>query len=117
LLHTGDVVRADHPDAGAWLHGVVSADRREAVFGYVRLATSPDATPGRLRLPGLDPALDYEVVRRDEAGTAVGIYARPVPWWSRGRTVASGGVLGRIGLPAPLLNPEEAVLLHVQAHR
>jgi alpha-galactosidase len=115
LLHTGDVVRADHPDPGAWLHGVVSADRREAVFGYVRLVTSPDATPGRLRLPGLDPALDYEVVRRDEAGTALGGYARPLPWWSRGRTVAGGGVLGRIGLPAPLLNPEEAVLLHLRA--
>ena len=115
LLHTGDVVRADHPDAGAWLHGVVSADRREAVFGYVRLITSVDATPGRLRLPGLDPALDYEVVRRDEAGTAVGLYGRPVPWWTRGRAVASGRVLGEIGLPAPLLNPEEAVLLQLRA--
>jgi alpha-galactosidase len=115
LLHSGDVVRADHPDPGAWLHGVVSADRREAVFGYVRLATSPEALPGRLRLPGLDPTLDYDVARRTEAGTAAGGCTLPVPWWSRGGTVAGGGVLDQVGLPAPMLNPEEAVLLHLRA--
>jgi alpha-galactosidase len=112
LLHGGDVVRADHPDPGAWLHGVVAADRREAVYGYARLATAPDAGPGRLRLPGLDPTLTYEVVRRGELGPA------PEPgspgWWRRGRVVAPGTVLGTIGLPGPLLHPAQAVLLHVR---
>src|SRR5439155_1703630 len=65
LLHSGDVVRADHPDPQAWLHGVVSTDRRHAVFAYVRLATSPESAGGRLTLPGLDPALTYDVTARD----------------------------------------------------
>jgi alpha-galactosidase len=115
LMHGGDVVRADHPDPGAWLHGVVSADRREALFGYARLATSPDALPGRLRFPGLDPGLEYDVVRRDDAGAPSGVRAADVPWWAAGSTLASGAVLARVGLAAPLLNPAEAALLQLRA--
>ena len=55
LLHTGDVVRADHPDAGALLHGVVSADRRHAVFAFVRLATSAESAGGRITSPAWSP--------------------------------------------------------------
>ena len=117
LLHTGDVVRADHPDPGAWLHGVVAPDGREAVFGYVRLTTSADVLPGRLRLPGLDPQLRYEVRRRDEAGTGWGLAPSQPGWWPAGRTVATGAVLERVGLPAPLLVPEQAVVLHLRAAR
>jgi alpha-galactosidase len=113
LLHTGDVVRADHPDPGAWLHGVVAADRGEAVFAYVRLTTAPDASPGRLRLPGLEGAREYDVLRRDDAGARTSRSRADPPWWTRGRTTATGAVLERIGLAAPLLNPAEAVLLHV----
>jgi alpha-galactosidase len=112
LLHSGDVVRADHPDDGTWLHGVVAPDRAEAVFCYLRLATSPDGLPARLRLPGLDPAAVYRVVRRDDAGRDDGHWFDP-PWWQRGWAEASGQVLAAIGLAAPDLRPDEAVLLHV----
>jgi alpha-galactosidase len=119
LLHGGDVVRADlpatGPAAGLWLHGVVAPDRREAVYALVRLATSADAVPPRLMLPGLDDDLEYEVVRRDDAGVARAVVRRGVPWWERGSTRASGAVLARVGLAAPLLHPEQAVLLHVRA--
>ena len=113
LLHSGDVVHADHPDPGAWLQGVVAADRREAVFWYVRLESSPEAAPGRLRFPGLDPALHYAVSRRDDAGSAWMVGAPP-PWWESG-TVQSGAVLEQVGLPAPLLGPAQAALLRLQA--
>jgi alpha-galactosidase len=112
LLHGGDVVRADHPDPGAWLHGVVAADRQEAAYAFVRLTTSADDGPGRLRLPGLAPAQTYEVVRREELGPAPD--AGSPGWWRRGRAVAPGSVLEAIGLPAPTLNPAQAVLLHVR---
>ena len=108
-------MRADHPDPGAWLHGVVAPDGREAVFGYVRLTTSPDVLPGRLRFPGLDPDLRYEVRRRDEAGTGWGLAPAQPGWWTAGRTVATGAVLERIGLPAPILVPQQAVVLQLRA--
>src|SRR5206468_3660047 len=53
LLHAGEVVRADHPDPAAWLHGVVAQDRRQAVFALVQLATSAELVPARMRLAGL----------------------------------------------------------------
>jgi alpha-galactosidase len=115
LLHSGDVVRADLPDPGALLHGVVAADRREALFAYVRTATSPEQQSGRLLLPGLDPDAVYELERRDDAGVAAATEVSAPPWWARGRTSATGAVLGRVGLPAPRLDPAQAVVLHLRA--
>jgi alpha-galactosidase len=114
LLHTGDVVRADGTDEGTLLHGVVAADRSQALFAYVRLVTSPEQQAGRLRLPGLDPARTYDVVHRPEAGAATGGTTRP-PWWAGG-TTASGAVLEHVGVAAPHLDPAQAVVLHVRLH-
>ena len=55
LLHTGDVVVADHPDPAVWVHGVVATDRSDAIFGIETVARSTTWPPGRVRLPGLDP--------------------------------------------------------------
>jgi alpha-galactosidase len=115
LLHSGDVVRVDHPDPGAWLHGVVAADRREALFAYVRLTTSAQEHTGRLLLPGLDPELEYDVVHRPEAGAASSVGKVVTPWFERGSARVSGAVLGRVGLPAPRLDPAQAVVLHLRA--
>jgi len=114
LLHSGDVVRADLPD-DALLHGVVSRDRREALYAFVRLTTSAQEQTGRLLLPGLDPGLEYDVVHRPEAGAATAVEKSPTPWFERGAARASGAVLGRVGLPTPRLDPAQAVVLHVRA--
>ena len=68
LLHSGDVVRVDHHDSAALVHGVVAADRREAVFAYVQLATGASQVPGCVRLAGLDPRARYRVTAPDLAG-------------------------------------------------
>jgi alpha-galactosidase len=115
LLHSGDIVRADLPGDDALLHGVVAADRREALYAYVRLTTSPQENTPRLLLPGLDPDLEYDVVHRPEAGVASAVEKAPTPWFGRGSTRASGAVLGRVGLPAPRLDPAQAVVLHLRA--
>jgi alpha-galactosidase len=120
LLHSGDVVRADLPGDDVLLHGVVAPDRREALYAYVRLTTSPEEQTGRLLLPGLDPGLEYDVVHRPEAGAASTVEASTVekvatPWFERGSVRVSGAVLGRVGLPAPRLDPAQAVVLHVRA--
>jgi alpha-galactosidase len=115
LLHSGDVVRADQVEEGVWVHGVVAADRSEAVFAYLRMETSPSANGGRIRLPGLDSQTRYRLTRRDEIGLA-GVLSRTVPdWWEAGTATARGAVLEQIGLPAPVLNPGQAVVLHLLA--
>ena len=68
LLHSGDVVHADHPDPAATVHGVVAADRSEALMAYVSLTSRAAEAPGPARLPGLDPAADYRVDLVDTGG-------------------------------------------------
>jgi len=115
LLHTGDVVRADLADPGALLHGVVSADGTEAVFGYARLAPTTDSYPGRVRLPGLDPARSYRIRPRYDAGRPE-LFGRAAPPWLREEgVVLPGTVLTEAGLPMPGLRPSSALLLHLTA--
>jgi alpha-galactosidase len=124
LLHGGDVVRADHHDPAAALHGVVSGDRREAIFAYVQLAASATEAPGAARFPGLDRDQTYRVtpVRfGGNAGSAGGhsIHVLPPGWLADPATASAvpGALLERVGLPMPVLLPEELLLLHVTAAR
>ena len=116
LLHSGDVVRADPLDDGAQLHGVVAADRSQAVYAYEQLVTSPRARPGRVLLPGLDPSRTYRVRLRDAAHQPLNGGGTPPAWVGEPDGVlASGAVLGRVGLPMPVMAPASALLLHLTA--
>ncbi|MEU4690162.1 alpha-galactosidase [Actinoplanes sp. NPDC023714] len=114
LLHTGTVVRADHPDPSLWVHGVVAADRSEAVYALVATATSVWSPPGRVRLPGLDPDTVYAISPLPPGDRLRERMRHPLPWWKselrlRGRTLAATGI------QAPVQHPERLVLLHVAA--
>jgi alpha-galactosidase len=113
LLHGGEVVRCDHPDPAAYVHGVVAADRGEAVFAYVQLATSPSEVPGPARLEGLDPRRSYRVEPVSLAGGPRTGHAAPPPWFAVGGTTLSGRALAVAGLQMPVLMPEQALLLHL----
>jgi alpha-galactosidase len=63
LLASGDVVRGDDGDGALHVHGVVSADRSQALLAVVQTTTSVRAVPGRIRLPGLREDAVYEVRR------------------------------------------------------
>ncbi len=109
VLHSGRTVRSDHAGEGGMLHGVVGED--EAVYAYVRLATTVDVIPPRLLLPGLDPARHYRVQARL---TGLSSGRSQTPWLEKGAELP-GVVLTRVGIAPPLLHPDQAVLLHVVA--
>lgn len=89
LLHSGDVVRIDHPDPAAWVHGVVAPDRSEAVFAYVQMSTSVAEGTAPIRFAGLDPDAQYTVSAvADEVSTSVGQW----PLWAKARTESGAGV-------------------------
>jgi alpha-galactosidase len=113
LLHTGQVVRADHPDPAAYLHGVVAADRSEALFAYVQLTASAFETPGQARLPGLDPERPYRVAPLEVAGAPETTQAVAPGWYAAGGVTLGGRALAEVGLPLPVLRPEQALLLHL----
>jgi alpha-galactosidase len=108
LLHSGTTIRDEAPDAGLWLHGVVATDRSRAVYALVQRERPATWPPGRVRLPGLDPAATYEVA-------PVGPFAphnewdRPA-WWSQPVRL-TGHVLATVGVQSPAIEVDHAALL------
>jgi alpha-galactosidase len=115
VLHGGTVVRADRADPAAWVHGVVAPDRRRALYAFVQLTTSARSVPEPARLPGLEPGLSYRVEPVHPAGEPTGPQLAPPPWLTAGGVTLPGQVLGAVGLPMPVLHPEQALLLTVRA--
>ena len=108
LLHSGRVVRGALAD-GRLVHGVVAQDASEAVFAVVQLETSVPARPGPVRLPGLAAARSYAVAPLPPGDQPAVLHREP-PAWMTGITLP-GAVLGSIGLTAPVLCPDQLLLL------
>jgi alpha-galactosidase len=119
LLASGVTVRADDIDPGAMLHGVVSADSREALFAWIRLETSPTAHSDRVPIPGLDHDRTYALRIRDDLGAASRHEVADPAWMpanaADSRIEFSGRLLGEIGVPLPVLNPGHGLLLQFTA--
>jgi alpha-galactosidase len=113
LLHGGVTVRGDHVDEGTLLHGIVAPDRREAAFAWVRTETGGSAYSPRVPLPGLDPDLTYRVQVREELGKA-SRHEIADPAWVAAGACCTGAVLA-LGIPLPVLNPGQGMLLHLVA--
>ena len=113
LLFTGDLVRADRGESPLWLQGVVSPDQGEALFALSAVGRADTAQHPRLVLPGLDPAAAYRVRALLPSGPPS--HLTPPPWLSRvleaDGAVLPGAVLAVAGLAAPLLDPEQGLLL------
>ena len=114
LLHEGTVVRLDQTDAAAWGHGVVSNDRRHAVFAYVQLTTSPVSVPHPIRLIGLDPDVPYLISVISLSNEPYGPM-KALPAWMDSSVILSGAAAMSVGLSMPVCHPETAVLLRVEA--
>lgn len=112
LLHGGDVVRLDHPDPDVLAHGVVAADRSEAVFSCALVGAGRSAPLPRLVLAGLDPDRTYRLERVTMPGDVLGLTTRQPTWLADG-VEASGRALMTVGLQPPVMLPESAVLLRL----
>jgi alpha-galactosidase len=90
---------------------VVAQDGSHAVFALVTVGTPAAALPPPIRFPGLDPDRVYTV---RPIGTAPRyMQDAPPPWLAAGSATLSGRFLTEAGLPAPLLIPEQALLLEL----
>ena len=114
LLHSGTVVHADHPDPAAEVHGVVARDLSEALFAYVAVASSATEVPLPARFPGLAPDRSYRVSVADAGGVPRTRQAHPPAWWGT-EPELTGRYLAAVGLPMPVLTPEQALVLHLRA--
>jgi alpha-galactosidase len=114
LLHTGRTVRVDHPDPALWAHGVVAADRSSALFALVMMDRPTTWPPGPVRLPGLDPDARYRLTPVGPGVDALPFEGAAGPAWMRGDLVQTGRTLAAVGVTAPALQPDHAVLLHLE---
>ena len=115
LLHSGRVVRADAADPATLVHAVVAPDRARALVSYAVVGETDAALPAPLRLPGLDPARRYRVTVVDLGAGPGMLQDAPPPWFAAGQVTLPGAVLADVGLPMPLLQPGNAVVLQVDA--
>jgi alpha-galactosidase len=113
LLHHGTVIRTGGDDPDRLLHGVVAADRSAAVFALVTLRAPSAARPDAMRFPGLDPSRRYTVRPLILGAPPRTLQDAPPPWLAAGEVTLTGRILGEVGLPAPLLTPEQAAVFTV----
>lgn len=114
LLHGGRMVRVDHPEKAVSLHGVVAHDRGRAIFALVQEGVTATSRPAPIRLPGLDPERRYLVREAQPAGAPQTWQIDPTPWVAE-PVVLSGRALAEVGLTAPILTSEQAMLIEVEA--
>jgi alpha-galactosidase len=114
LLHSGRVVRPDSSDPTVLLHGVVAADRSEALLAHVALDESAHNRGVWVRVPGLDDGATYQLAWEGPVSTRAVSMSAPLA-----ETGPTGGVevLGRSlrtqGFWVPRRRPETVTLVRV----
>lgn len=116
LLHSGELVRIDRAEEDVlWIHGVVSPARDQALFSLTAMTRSGQVQAGRIQLAGLDPQRRYRVQVHLGDERPHGLIAPD--WMTRAldgeEVVLPGSALLRAGLDAPVLDPEQAILLEL----
>lgn len=120
LLHGGIGWRLDCLDPHQHAHGVVAPDGGEALFNVSQLSMPRHALPAPQPLAGLDPVRRYRVELL-ELPEHPERRMKALPAWveaqfDRGEVLeASGEQLMTLGLALPVLDPDQALLLHLRA--
>jgi alpha-galactosidase len=115
LLHEGDVVRVDHDDQHALVHGVLATDRGSALIAYVQLSSAQPMLPRPVRVPELEADRRYRVSLLPTPGERAG------RWLTKGAVAVAGGVvltgrqLASHGVRLAAVPPESAELLWIEA--
>jgi alpha-galactosidase len=113
-LHRGKMVRIDYPDRSALLYGTVSQDLQQALFTFFQISESALSHPHPLTFTGLDPEQIYLVRAISPAGMARQMALSSPPWMDT-QLYLTGSELAGIGVAAPILAPEQALLIYLEA--
>lgn len=113
LIHSGTMIRVDQIDDGVFVHGVVSKDQQKAIFAYAVLRAQDGSRPNGIRIEGLTPATKYSVKAVFPAGEPKFVQRQNAQWLEG--VVLTGAALSSMGLRAPILFPENALLIEIEA--
>jgi alpha-galactosidase len=113
LLHTGRVVRVDHGDPNALVHGVV--DEQRGLFAHAQLATSDWSRPATVRCPGLPVGRRFEVRLVPALTDPPGAQHHAPGWYGDGVVTLSGHALATHGVALHVHQPGTATVLAITA--
>jgi alpha-galactosidase len=113
LLHGGDVMRFDHANDAILAHGVIAADKSEALISFVQMDSAESLIVEPLLVPGLDPLRRYRVEALPIVELPTGASKKAPGWMSSGAEI-TGRQLAVMGLQPPILHPESALIIHVK---
>ncbi len=115
LLHSGRVVRPESADPTVLLHGVVAADRSEALIAHVAMDESAHNRGVTIRVPGLDPSASYTLDWEGPVeATAMSKSAPLLTAGPTGGVRRRGADLATRGFWIPRRRPETVTLIHLR---
>jgi len=115
VIHSGTQWRIDMPDSTTLVQGIVSQDKRQALYIVSQLAMPDYTLLAPLRVAGLEAQARYRITLLDHPNIRItdegGHTMRQLPAWMTAPQIASGEWLMQAGLALPVLDPESAILI------
>ena len=115
VIHSGTQWRIDMPDSTTLVQGIVSQDKRQALYTVSQLAMPDYTLLAPLRVAGLEAQARYRITLLDHPNIRItdegGHTMRQLPAWMTAPQIASGEWLMQAGLALPVLDPESAILV------
>jgi len=113
LFHTGTLWQVDTADPAMCALGVVAPDRKSAIYSVAQLEIARHSVPDRLRLPGLNREIRYDIEAVFLADSHPGLAVAQPEWLQTGLNGVTGSMVEEFGLQMPALDPESAVVLRI----
>ncbi len=111
LLHAGRSFRIDPADLNQNIYGV--ENENEMLITVCQLAMPDHALPSPLRISCVDSDAKYQVKLVEMPQTSFQLMKQRPTWLDKTLTL-SGDNLKEIGLTLPILDPESALIVHLQ---
>ena len=114
LLHSGRVIRPESSDPSVLLHGVVAADRSEALVAHVAMDESAHNRGVQVRVPGLVAGASYRLTWEGPVSRGAVSMSAPLPGTGPTDGVElTGAMLGSRGFWMPRRRPETVTLVRL----
>ncbi|GLO61453.1 alpha-galactosidase [Vibrio sp. MACH09] len=111
LLHSGRSFRIDPADLNQRIYGV--QNEQEMLITVCQIAMPDHALPSPLRISCIDPESRYQVKLVEMPQTSFQLMKQRPKWLDQTLTL-SGDNLKEIGITLPILDPESALIVHLQ---
>ena len=109
-LHAGRTLRLEHPDCLAF----ANLGAGSVLVSAAQVETSRAAALAPLRVVGLEPQAEYEIVMVNPPERPFAVMKRRIPLVKGGALVATGDMLAQTGIPLPVMRAGEIAVFRLR---